>query len=116
MGARGLVKIQTLISLGVLLSFSTLRAGTQGFVEQYFSDIHFEKGKWDRTVQLPCFTYAATENGASVEVLRIGTNNLVPFRATKGLKVTVCGNTAAFDEGFETGLPLPKATAEKPAP
>jgi len=110
------MKIRTLISIGALFSFSTLSAGTQGFVQQYFSDIHFEKGKWDRTVQLPCFTYAATENGASVEVLRIGTNNLVPFRATKGLKVTVCGSTAAFDEGFETGLPLPKAALEKPAP
>ncbi len=110
------MKIKTLTSIGVLLSFSTLFAGTQGFVEQYFSDVHFEKGKWDRTAQLPCFTYTATENGASVEVLRIGTNNLVPFRATKGLKVTVCGNTAAFDEGFETGLPLPKTAVEKPTP
>lgn len=110
------MKIKTLISIGVLFSLWTLSAGTLGFVQQHFSDIHFEKGKWDRTVQLPCFTYTATENAATVEVLRIGTNNLVPFRATKGLKVTVCYNTAAFDEGFETGLPLPKVTAEKPAP
>jgi hypothetical protein len=110
------VKTRTFISIGALLSLWTLSAGTLGFVQQYFSDIHFEKGKWDRTAQLPCFTYAATENGATVEVLRIGTNNLVPFRATKGLKVTVCGNTAAFDEGFETGLPLPKAAVEKPTP
>lgn len=110
------MRIRVSISIGLLFSFSTVFGGTQGFVEQYFSDIHFEKGKWERTVELPCFAYAALENGASVEVMRIGTNNLVPFRATKGLKVTVCGNTAAFDEGFETGLPVPRAAAERPAP
>ena len=110
------MKIRTLTSIGVLLSFSTLFAGTLGFVEQYFSDIHFEKGKWDRTDQLPCFVYTAKENGSSVEVLRIGTNNLVPFRAAKGLRVTVCGSTAAFDEGFETGvLPL-RTQPEKAVP
>jgi hypothetical protein len=110
------MKIRTLTSIGMLLSSLTLSAGTLGFVEQYFSDIHFEKGKWDRTLQLPCFSYTATENGAVVEVLRIGTNNLVPFRAAKGLKVTVCASIAAFDEGFETGLPLPRTPVEKPAP
>ena len=110
------MKIKALVSTGLLLLLRTLSAGTLGFVQQHFSDIHFEKGKCDRTAQLPCFTYTATENGATVEVLRIGTNNLVPFRASKGFKVTVCYNTAAFDEGFETGLPLPKVAAEKPAP
>jgi hypothetical protein len=81
-------------------------ADTLGFVEQKFSDLHFEKGKWSRTVQLPCYTYTAVADGATVEVLRFGMSNLVPFKATKGLKVTVCGSIAAFDEGFEAGLPL----------
>jgi len=109
------MKRRILTSIAVLLSSCTLFAGTLGFVEQYFSDIHFDKGKWDRSAQLPCFNYTATENGAVVEVLRIGTNNLVPFRAAKGLKVTVCGSIAAFDEGFETGALTPRP-AEKPAP
>ena len=91
--------------LGAVLVGLTLSADTLGFLEQKFSAINFEKGKWSRTVQLPCFTYTATENGATVDVLRIGTGNLVPFKGTKGLKVTVCGSTAAFDEGFEAEKP-----------
>jgi hypothetical protein len=89
-----------------LLFLTTLGADTLGFVEQKFSDLHFEKGRWSRTVQLPCYTYTAQVDGAVVEVLRFGMGNLVPFKAAKGLKVTVCGSVAAFDEGFETGPPL----------
>jgi len=63
-------------------------ADTLGFVEQKFSYLNFEKGKWSRSVQLPCYTYAALEDAATVNVLRIGMGNLVPFKAAKGLKVT----------------------------
>jgi hypothetical protein len=110
------MKIRTLTSIGLLLCACDVFAGTLGYVEQYFSDVHFEKGKWDRSLQLPCIAYTATENGAVVEIMRIGTNNSVPFRATKGLKVTVCGNTAALDEGFETGVIAPLPGIQKPAP
>jgi hypothetical protein len=48
-----------------------------------------------------------------VEVLRIAMGNLVPFKARKGLTVTVCGSIAAFDEGFQTGTPIPGRTGEK---
>jgi hypothetical protein len=89
-----------------LVSALALFADTLGFVEQKFSHLNFERARWDRSVQLPCYTYTAKENGAMVDVLRYGTSNLVPFKATKGLKVTVCGSTAAFDEGFETGTPV----------
>lgn len=98
---------------GALVISLTLWAESLGFFEQKFSSINFEKGKWNRTEQLPCYTYAAIENGATVDVLRIGTNNLVPFRATKGLKVTVCGSTAAFDEGFEAIRPIQAASVRK---
>jgi hypothetical protein len=94
------------VLIGALLSMTTLGADTLGFVQQKFGDLHFEKGKWSRTVQLPCYTYTAQVDGAVVEVLRFGMGNLVPFKAAKGLKVTVCGSVAAFDEGFETGPPL----------
>lgn len=73
---------------------------TLGFFEQKINSINFEKGKWSRTAQPPCYTYTANEDGASVEVMRIGTSNLVPFKATKGLKISACGSTVAFDEGF----------------
>jgi hypothetical protein len=107
------VKLATMALAGALLSWP-LSAETLGFIEQKFSAINFEKGKWDRTAQSPCFIYAAKENGAVVDVLRIGMGNLVPFRATKdGLKVIVCGSTAAFDEGFEAERPvLPKTSAQ----
>ncbi len=90
-------------SIALLLSTLALRADTQGFIEQKFSYLNFEKNKWDRTAQLPCYTYSAKEDGAVVEVLRIGASNLVPFKAAKGLAVKVCGDAAAFDEGFEAG-------------
>lgn len=99
-----LVKKRLLFALS-LLSI-TMLAGPLGFVEQKFSDLNFEKGKWDRSAQPPCYTYTAREKGATVDVLRLGTNNLVPFIAEKGLKVTVCSSVAAFDEGFEAGVPL----------
>jgi hypothetical protein len=93
-----------------------LHADSLGFFEQKFSDLHFEKGKWSRSVQLPCYTYAALEDAATVNVLRIGMGNLVPFKAAKGLKVTVCGSTAAFDEGFEAGTPVSSGIARRPRP
>jgi hypothetical protein len=83
-----------------------LHPATLGFIEQKFSYVSFERGRWDRTVQLPCYTYAAKEDGATVEVLRIGSGNLVPFKATKNLRVTICGSTAAFEEGFEAATPI----------
>jgi hypothetical protein len=94
-----------LARIGVLLLTTTGFADTLGFVEQKFSHLNFEKGKWSRSVQMPCYTYTAIEDGATVDVLRIGMSNLVPFRAVKGLKVSVCGSTAAFDEGFEASAP-----------
>ncbi|MFL6466111.1 MAG: hypothetical protein ACJ73N_17095 [Bryobacteraceae bacterium] len=107
------MRTKALIFLGSLLVSAVLSADTLGFVEQKFSDLHFEKGRWSRTVQLPCYTYAAQEDGAVVDVLRYGMSNLVPFKATKGLRVTVCGSIAAFEEGFETGAPVPGRTAPK---
>jgi hypothetical protein len=74
---------------------------TLGFFEQKFNSINFEKGKWSRLDRSPCYVYEAKENGAAVEVMRFGTSNLVSFHASKGLTVTICGSTAAFDEGFE---------------
>jgi len=99
------VKRTTLTSIVVLLLSTSVFADTLGFVEQKFSHLNFEKGKWSRSVQTPCYTYTAIEDGATVDVLRLGMNNLVPFKAAKGLKVTVCGSTAAFDEGFEASAP-----------
>jgi len=91
-----------------LLLSATLGADTLGYVEQKFSAINFEKGKWTRTPELPCYSYVAGSEGAVVEVLRYGTGNLVPFKATRrGLMVTVCGDTVALEEGFETGIPIP---------
>ena len=107
------MRTKALIFLGSLLVSAVLSADTLGFVEQKFSDLHFEKGRWSRTVQLPCYTYAAQEDGAIVDVLRYGMSNLVPFKATKGLRVTVCGSIAAFEEGFETGAPVPGRTTPK---
>ena len=99
------MKRTTLTSIVVLLLSTSVFADTLGFVEQKFSHLNFEKGKWSRSVQTPCYTYTAIEDGATVDVLRLGMNNLVPFKAAKGLKVTVCGSTAAFDEGFEASAP-----------
>ena len=95
-----------LIGFIAILSL-TLFADTLGFLEQKFNSINFEKGKWIRTEKAACWVYAAKETNALVEIMRFGTSNLVPFRArTQGLTVTVCGSTAAFDEGFEA-MPRP---------
>ena len=102
---------------GLLLLTSILSADVLGFVQQKFSYLNFEKGQWDRVPgQPPCYTYTARENGATVDVLRYSSSNLVPFKATKGLKVTVCGDSAAFDEGFEAVAPIIGAAAQKPRP
>jgi hypothetical protein len=93
------------VSIASLLLVHAVGADTLGFVEQKFTDLHFERGKWSRAVQFPCYTYKALEDGATVNVLRYGTSNLVPFKATRGLAVTVCGSIATFDEGFQTGVP-----------
>lgn len=106
------VKVLSVL-FGFLLLSTILGADTLGFVEQKFSDLHFEKGTWSRTAQLPCYTYEAQADGAKVEILRIGMGNLVQLKAKKGLKVSVCGSVAAFDEGFETGAPLPGGTVQQ---
>lgn len=100
-------------SLALLLLSLTLSADTLGFIEQKFSYLSFERGKWDRAAQLPCYVYSARQDGAIVEVLRIGASNLVPFKAVKGLTVTICGSTATFDEGFEAGIPISKTAVRK---
>ncbi len=100
------MRLDALISIGLLATAGTLGADTLGFVQQKFGDLHFEQHKWSRTTQLPCYVYTAEADGAGVDVLRIGTGNFVPFRAKKGSTVTVCGSVAAFDEGFQTGLPV----------
>lgn len=105
---RKIWTITIAIACAALLSGGSLAADTLGYVQQKFSDLHFEKGKWTRSVQLPCSTYIAQTDGAVVEVLRIGMGNLVPFKAKKGLAVTVCGSVVSFDEGFETGKPAEK--------
>ncbi len=110
------MKVYGLALIGALLFGRTLSPETLGFVEQKFSDLNFERGKWDRSAQPPCFTYTAKENGVTVDVLRIGTSNLVPFKAQKGMSVVVCGSTAAFDEGFEAGAPVPAAAPQRPRP
>jgi hypothetical protein len=98
--------IHKVVCFGAILAV-TLFADTLGFLEQKFNSINFEKGKWSRTDKAPCYVYVAKESNALVEIMRFGTSNLVPFRARKeGLTVTVCGSTAAFDEGFEA---IPKS-------
>ena len=106
------MRVPKLLFVGFLLS-GMLGADTLGFVEQKFSDLHFEKGNWSRTAQLPCYTYESQTDGAVVEILRIGMGNLVQLKAKKGLKVTVCGSVAAFDEGFETGAPATSGGVQK---
>jgi hypothetical protein len=103
-----------IIFAGAIFLTLVASADTLGFIEQRFSYLNFEKGKWDRATNLPCYTYTARENDATVEVLRFGMSNLVSFKATKGLKVTVCGPIAAFDEGFEAGAPVPLPGKQKP--
>ena len=106
-------KVLALVGMTVFAWMSF--ADTLGFVEQKFGFLSFQKDKWDRVEgQAPCYTYTARENGSTVDVLRYGTSNLVPFKAVKGLKVTVCGSTAAFDEGFEAVAPIIGTPAQKP--
>jgi hypothetical protein len=89
------------IGVMALLSLSVF-GETLGYLEQKFNSINFEKGKWSRADKAACFVYTAKETNALVEIMRFGSSNLVPFRATKeGLTVTICGDTAAFEEGFE---------------
>lgn len=97
--------MKTRIFWGWLAVSALSSADTLGFIEQKFGDLHFQRGKWSRTAQLPCYTYTAQEDGATVDVIRYGMSNLVPLKAAKGLRVTVCGDIAAFEEGFETGAP-----------
>jgi hypothetical protein len=95
MGAVKLIGVAVLLAAGMF-------AETLGYLEQKFNSINFEKGKWSRADKAACFVYTAKESNALVEIMRFGTSNLVPFRATKeGLTVIVCGSTAAFEEGFE---------------
>ncbi len=108
------MKTKVWLIVSLVLAPNLLGGETLGFVEQKFSDLHFDKGKWSRSAELPCFTYTALEDGAVVEVLRIGMGNLVPFKANKGMKVTVCNSTAAFEEGFEAGGPTQNAGTRKP--
>ena len=103
----GVVTFVALVFLVLIASASP--ADTLGFVEQKFSYISFNKGEWDRSAHLPCYVYSAKQDGAIVEILRIGASNLVPFKAAKGLTVTVCGDSAAFDEGFDAGAPIEPA-------
>lgn len=77
---------KTLALMGALLFSSMLCADTLGFFEQKFSAINFERGKWTRTVQLPCYTYTATENAAAVEVLRVGTAKPRPLQGKARVK------------------------------
>jgi hypothetical protein len=90
-----------LICAALLFCFG-LHGDALGYLEQKFNSINFEKGKWSRVDKAACYVYTAKESGAVVEIMRFGTSNLVPFRATTtGLTVTVCGSTAALEEGFE---------------
>ena len=61
--------MKALVCIGALLLCVALSAEPLGFFEQKFTSINFDKGKWSRTEQLPCYTYSAKENGATVEVL-----------------------------------------------
>jgi hypothetical protein len=106
------MKRHTVTCATLLLLSGTLGADTLGYVEQKFTSINFEKGKWTRTGQSPCHSYSAQVDGAVVEVLRYSMGNLVPFKAKRGMMITVCGDVATFDEGFETGQPVPSTAAE----
>ena len=83
------------------MSFMLFSVLLLGLFEQKFTAINFENSKWTRTPEQSCRVYTALEDGSTVDVLRMGSSNLVKFRATKGLRVTVCGSVASFDEGFE---------------
>lgn len=99
--------------LALLLASTLFAGGPLGFVEQRFAYLHFEKDKWTRAAQSPCYVYTAREDNATVDILGIGSSALVPFRGKKGLTVTTCGEIAALEEGFETGAPIPNASSAK---
>jgi hypothetical protein len=103
------MKLGKLVITGSALLACTLSGSTLGFVEQRFADVYFEKDEWSRVAQPPCYTYTARADDATVEILGIGMTDLVPFRAKKGMTVTVCGEIAALEEGFEAGQPIPNA-------
>ena len=100
--------------LAITIGVVTISADTLGFFEQKFTSLNFERKKWSRTIEGACYGYKATEDGATVEVVRFGTSNLVHLKASKGLVVTVCGSTAIFDENFEAGKPPELAGADHP--
>lgn len=101
-----------IIGLVLAIAGSPARpAETLGFLQQKFTDMHFEPGKWARSLQGSCYIYTARVDGATVEVLRYGMSNLVPFRARNGLAISVCGSVAAFDEGFEVEKPGGRMTS-----
>jgi hypothetical protein len=102
-------------TVAALLAFAADRtpADPLGFVEQRFTHVYFERGKWSRHAELPCFVYTANADNAKVEFLVRGGSDLVPFRAKKDGTVTICNSTAAMDEGFEAGRPLRTPSAEK---
>jgi hypothetical protein len=97
--------------VGLSLTSILFAGAPLGFVEQRFAYLHFEKDKWTRAAQPPCYIYTAREDNATVELLGIGSSDLVPFRAKKGLTVTACGEVAALEEGFETGAVTPRAAS-----
>lgn len=107
------MSITNRLPIGLLFASLLFAGGPLGFVEQRFADLHFEKDKWVRAAQPPCYVYTAREDNATVEVLGIGSSDLVPFRAKKGLTVTACGEIAALEEGFEIGTPIPNAISPK---
>jgi hypothetical protein len=99
------MNLKTTVLAGLILLTPKVWGDPLGFVEQRFGHVYFERGKWTRQAQLPCFIYTATADNAKVEFLVRGGSDLVPFHAKKGLAVTVCGSTAAMEEGFEAGQP-----------
>ncbi len=95
-----------------VLAAAAVQADTLGFVQQKFSFLSFERGKWDRAAQGSCAIYSARQDDAIAEILRIGAGNLVPFKAKTGMKVVVCGDTASFDEGFDAGPLMTGGTSQ----
>ena len=92
-------------ALLLAVPLAALASEPLGLFEQRFSTINFDRGKWTRTIEPPCRIYVAQEAGAIVDVVRQGANTLISFRSGKGSKVTICSDTAAFDEGFEAISP-----------
>ena len=91
-----------LLGAAALLFSLGVGGETLGYLEQKFNSINFEKGKWARSEKAACYVYTAKATDAQVEIIRFGSSNLVSFRASKeGLTVTVCTDTAVFEEGFE---------------